>query len=136
MVTKAQRQRFGRWAFYELATFIQYKAKLVGVPVVKVNPAYTSQTCSRCGHYERGNRNGEVFICKTCGYECNADLNASYNIAAEGKMYIQIVNVVSELIVRAAVNQPIVAIEKQNPVSIHNRMSDKPSQKLCFGDGS
>jgi putative transposase len=46
----------------------------------KVPPAYTSQRCSVCGHTERGNRNGEKFLCRKCGYACNADINAAKNI--------------------------------------------------------
>lgn len=49
------------------------------IMVSMVDPAYTSQTCCRCGH--RGNRNSALFKCTNCGYEANADRNASVNIA-------------------------------------------------------
>ncbi len=45
-----------------------------------VNPAYTSQRCSSCGHTDRRNRNGEMFKCQSCGYTGNADINAALNI--------------------------------------------------------
>lgn len=45
-----------------------------------VNPAYTSQRCSACGHTEWGNRNGEMFLCLKCGHADNADKNAVKNI--------------------------------------------------------
>ena len=58
-----------------------YKAALVGVLVVDVNPAYTSQTCSRCGHCEKANRKSQArFLCVRCGFACHADLNAAENI--------------------------------------------------------
>ncbi len=51
--------------------------------VERVNPAYTSQTCSACGHRAPGNRkNQAVFRCVACGHQANADVNAAINIAA------------------------------------------------------
>ncbi len=51
--------------------------------VEKVNPAYTSQTCSVCGHCAPENRESQaVFRCVACGHESNADVNAAVNIAA------------------------------------------------------
>ncbi len=51
--------------------------------VEKINPAYTSQTCSVCGHCASGNReNQAVFRCVACGHQANADVNAAVNIAA------------------------------------------------------
>jgi putative transposase len=51
--------------------------------VEKVQPAYTSQRCSACGHVDRRSRESQaVFRCTACGYACNADVNAARNIAA------------------------------------------------------
>ena len=51
--------------------------------VEKINPAYTSQRCSVCGHVASENRKSQaVFACTACGYTCNADVNAARNIAA------------------------------------------------------
>ncbi|MEM4406776.1 MAG: transposase [Candidatus Methanomethylicaceae archaeon] len=47
--------------------------------VVAVRPIGSSHTCSRCG--SKGVRNGAIFECPNCGYEGNADRNASVNIA-------------------------------------------------------
>ncbi|OKY77272.1 MAG: IS605 OrfB-like transposable element containing RNAse H-like and Zn finger domain [Candidatus Methanohalarchaeum thermophilum] len=68
------------WGFEKLQKFTEYKAKEKGVEVVRVKSEYTSQTCSKCGHTEKSNRNGSQFKCKECGYEVNADYNAAKNI--------------------------------------------------------
>jgi len=54
--------------------------------VIGVNPAYTSQLCSRCGYLHEDNRvNQWLFICKHCGLRINADINASNNILRRSK---------------------------------------------------
>lgn len=69
------------WPYYDLQKKIEYKAKEQGIDVVYINPAYTSQRCSKCGCIHEQNRNGQEFICLECGYKTNADFNASQNIA-------------------------------------------------------
>jgi putative transposase len=77
------RNKLGGWGFSQLGMFIDYKARLAGVAVVYVDPAYTSQTCHACGHRERSNRkNQSDFRCKACGHEAHADVNAAENISA------------------------------------------------------
>jgi len=51
--------------------------------VEKVNPAYTSQRCSACGHIAAESRKSQaLFVCVACTYTGNADVNAARNIAA------------------------------------------------------
>src|SRR5690242_13217856 len=51
--------------------------------VEKVNPAYTSQRCSACGHVDAKSRESQArFACTACGFAANADVNAAINIAA------------------------------------------------------
>ena len=70
------------WSYYELQSMVEYKADRVGIKVRHINPAYTSQTCSKCGHIDKENRQTqEKFKCTKCGLELNADHNASINIA-------------------------------------------------------
>ncbi len=78
---KAQRAKMGGWAFVQLRAFVEYKARLAGVEVVYINPAYTSQTCAVCGHVSKANRPSQTeFRCVACGHADHADVNAARNI--------------------------------------------------------
>lgn len=64
---------------------LAYKCERSGARLVSVDPAYTSQTCSQCGHCAPENRkNQPVFLCVACGGNLNADRNAALNILAAG----------------------------------------------------
>ncbi len=91
--SKAERRRTNHWAFYQLRMFVDYKARIAGIPIVFVPPAYTSQTCSRCHHVHptkgKSYRRGKKYRCGNCGFEHDADINAALNIAALGLSVIQ-----------------------------------------------
>ena len=65
------------WSFYRLAKYIEYKARLAGIKVEHVNPAYTSQKCPVCGHMHHAN--GRNYTCK-CGFHIHRDLLGAMNI--------------------------------------------------------
>ena len=85
---KPQRAALHSWSFRQLSRFLTYKAAWAGVPLVEVDPRYTSQMCSRCGHLDKLNRPDQAtFACRSCGVVAHADVNAAVNIAhrsAEG----------------------------------------------------
>ena len=82
---------------------MKYKADNKGINVEYVSAKYTSQKCSSCGHISRSNRKSQCqFKCKKCGYELNADLNASFNIRNN---YLDAISYQD----RASVNKPIVS---------------------------
>jgi putative transposase len=92
--SKTERRRANSWAFYQLRQFLEYKARVAGVSLILVPPAYTSQTCHKCLHIHpdpaQSYRSGKSFKCGHCGWEGDADLNGANVIALLG----------------AAVNQP------------------------------
>jgi IS605 OrfB family transposase len=92
-VRKSQRAKHFGWSFYQLRSFISYKAAMKGVQVVLVDPKDTSRECSVCGYTDKKNRKSQAkFKCLSCGHAENADFNAA--------------KVISK---RAEVNQPIVS---------------------------
>ena len=92
-VRRKQRAALHSWAFFQLRSFVTYKAKQVGVPVFLVDPRNTSRTCPACGHVDKANRPSQSkFFCVVCGFAGLADHIAAINIGR-----------------RAAVNPPIVA---------------------------
>jgi IS605 OrfB family transposase len=65
--------------YHRLTKMIEYKATLVGIPVITTSEACTSKTCHICGCEGRRKTQG-LFICPHCG-DYNADLNGAINIA-------------------------------------------------------
>lgn len=64
-----------RFAYRALAHSLEKKA-----PVIRVNPAYTSQTCPSCGYVSRANRRGIDFVCCSCGRRSHADVVGGINL--------------------------------------------------------
>jgi putative transposase len=95
-------RKLNNWSFYQLEQFLRYKAEAAGKSVIIIDPRYTSQKCSNCGHIYKGNRKGNSFHCVKCGFQIHADLNASRNIADIGKSGIG----------RLTVNQPYMTCDE------------------------
>ncbi|MEV4533729.1 transposase [Asanoa sp. NPDC049518] len=64
---------------------LEHAARQHGATVVKVNPAFTSQTCNACKHVARESRDSQaLFLCVACGHRAHADVNAAKNVLAAG----------------------------------------------------
>ncbi len=72
-------RRLASWPRGEIHRQIEYKAALAGVPVIKVNPQWTSKTCPVCGARRR-DRVGQDFVCLACDWEMDRQINAGMNI--------------------------------------------------------
>jgi putative transposase len=77
---KKSRGITNNWNFYQFRQMVEYKARICGVPVEFISPAYTSKTCSRCGRL--GTRLKKTFECDFCNHADHADANAAFNIAS------------------------------------------------------
>lgn len=85
---KENRYEHHSWAFYQLQQDIAYKAREHGSYLIKVNPAYTSQRCPKCGTICKENRdkNNHIYHCNHCHYQSNDDRIAAMNIVQLGQM--------------------------------------------------
>jgi putative transposase len=72
-------------AWTQFAALLSYKAAWAGRRYVAVNPAYTSQDCSGCGHRQALILADRTYSCPCCGLVLDRDLNAARNILARAK---------------------------------------------------
>jgi IS605 OrfB family transposase len=80
-VRRAQRSTLHSWSFFQLRSFITYKATLSGVTLVAVDPRNTSRTCPECGNIDKANRRSQAeFVCTGCGFASHADWVGARNI--------------------------------------------------------
>jgi IS605 OrfB family transposase len=79
-LSKSIRASIGTWNWKYWLKRLEMQCELNRVSFRTVSPYHTSTTCPACGHSNRGNRNGEKFLCLSCGHGDNADVNAGKNI--------------------------------------------------------
>ena len=86
-LSKKMRRLLSRSGFSKLPEIIKDKCYQLGIEIVEVNPAYTSQTCLNCGHICKKNRSGAKFHCRKCKHKNNADVQAARHILLRGRSY-------------------------------------------------
>jgi len=77
--SRRMNRRLSSWPRREIHRQIEYKAAFAGVPIIKVNPQWTSKTCPVCGARRR-DRVGKDFVCLACDWEMDRQINAGLNI--------------------------------------------------------
>jgi len=77
---KQFRKLLAPWRYASVLGRVEQKARENCVLFVRVNPAYTSQTCPECSHRANDNRTNEKFQCGSCGHTANADTVGARNI--------------------------------------------------------
>jgi IS605 OrfB family transposase len=79
-VKRKQRARHANWSFFQLRSFVEYKARLAGLRVVLVDPRNSSRECEKCGTIDKRNRpTRDDFLCinPLCMHAAHADHNAA-----------------------------------------------------------
>jgi putative transposase len=71
-------RRLSIWPRRKLHQIIEYKAAWKGIPIIKVNPRYSSRKCPMCGKIQ-DSRMGTEFVCE-CGWHLDKHINASLNL--------------------------------------------------------
>lgn len=102
--TKAFRRELNNWGFYQLQFMIAYKLGWIGLPCIKVDPAYTSSKCSICGGMIT--EEGRMVLCNGCGIKIDRDVNASVNILIKG-LWFSLDGLASEAMVRAICGETV-----------------------------
>ena len=82
--TKQFRRALMFWSYPKVLDKIMLMCENRGILFEKVYAAYSSRTCSKCGHNSAKNRSGEQFLCTSCGFVSDADYNASLVIERRG----------------------------------------------------
>lgn len=89
--SKGYLSKINAWPFAELQRQIEYKAKWAGLPVIYVDPAGSSNECSRCGGGMKESAGDyKTVSCTVCGLVIDRDLNAAKNLLSRGMRFVPV----------------------------------------------
>ena len=81
-------RRIAGAGWYGFVEKLRYKARELGSLFILVDPAYTTQTCSRCGHVKKKSLSDRTHNCTLCGLVMDRDTNAAKNILAGAQPWV------------------------------------------------
>jgi putative transposase len=106
------RRLVNNFPYYRLVQYIKYKAEWIGIQVMEISEAYSSQTCHLCNRRDKAARKTQgLFSCSNCGLETNADYNGSMNIMQRA---LGILSKVGGTLL--AIPEPLVIAERKSKV--------------------
>lgn len=75
-------RRIAQWPRRRIHQQLEYKARWIGIPLIKIDPRNTSQTCPTCGSLcgRKGGISKDVMFRCGCGWSANRQTNAALNI--------------------------------------------------------
>lgn len=76
-------QKISQWPHGQLRTYLEQKAARLGMRVTLTDEAYSTRTCSSCGHRHSSAPRGRVFRCSGCGVLVHRDANGAANICSK-----------------------------------------------------
>lgn len=82
--SKKFNNKLQRWVYTKCLNKLAMLCEENRILLTKVDPAYTSQKCSKCGFIHKANRKGDTFLCINCGNSMHSDLNAAINLSQLG----------------------------------------------------
>lgn len=72
---------------------LEDKAARAGHRVIRVNPRFTTQACSKCGELIQKSLSVRTHICASCGFVADRDVNAAKNILFKARAWPSSINV-------------------------------------------
>jgi putative transposase len=114
-------QKISQWPHGQFVQCVTYKARRQGIAVSQIDEAYSSRTCSQCGHVRHSTPRGRLFSCPGCGVQCHRDANGAANIVSKavygsyGCVPVQTVMHRRATVVRAPTRAPVAGVHPKAP---------------------
>ncbi len=78
-----QNQKLSQWTHGQFVGYLTYKARALGITVEQIDEAYSTRTCSGCGHVQTRSPRGRVYRCAGCHAVLHRDANGAANICSK-----------------------------------------------------